>query len=61
MIFELTASYTNGTKPKRCYAKCFAKYHNRRGRYIACITQAYADVNPRWVASQIRAALDGGK
>ena len=45
MIFELTASYTNGAKPKRCYGKCFAKYHNRRGRYIACITQAYVNVS----------------
>lgn len=44
-MFALTPSYDHGTKTARVYNRAFLKYHGRRGKYIAAITRAYADVS----------------
>ncbi len=44
-MFELTPSYDHGKKTTRVYNRVFLKYRGRRGKYIAAITRAYADVS----------------
>lgn len=48
-MFELTPNHTSGRKTGAhgFYQKSFLKYHARRGRYIRCITEAYANVSIR--------------
>ena len=53
-MFSLTANYGKAPKPARVYDKVFLKYHAKRGRYIACIIRAYADVS----VSDLRAGID---
>jgi len=44
-MFELTPLTGPAPKPARVYNRVFLKYHGRRGKYIAAITRAYADVS----------------
>ena len=43
--FELTPNTGKCPRPARQYDRVFQRYHQRRGRYIACITKAYGNVS----------------